>query len=160
MWTEDDVTFHGKHYRIENTYCNPKPDPLPPIVIGGWGEKYTLRAVARYADWWNGGYTDVETWTHQLDVLASHCDDVGRDFEEIVKSTVYVIALADTDEEALKVAKSTPHSSILIGSPETLVSMLGEYIDAGVEYFQLYFPLITNAEATQLFAEEVIPELT
>jgi alkanesulfonate monooxygenase SsuD/methylene tetrahydromethanopterin reductase-like flavin-dependent oxidoreductase (luciferase family) len=94
-------------------------------------------------------------------VIAIHCDDVGRDFDEIVKSTVWGIAIADTDEEALKVAKSTPHSlkNGLIGSPEALVSKIGEFIDAGVEYFQLYFPLMTDAEATQKFAEEVIPEL-
>jgi len=161
MWTEDDVTFHGKHYSIENTYCNPKPDPLPPIVIGGWGEKYTLRVVAKYADWWNGGYLDVETWTHKMNVIAGYCDDVGRDFDEIVMSSVYGVGIADTDAEALQVAKSTPHSLEygLIGSPETLVSKFGEWIDVGVEYFQLYFPLITDAKATQRFADEVIPEL-
>ena len=81
MWREDGVTFHGKHYSIENAYCNPKPDPLPPIMIGGSGEKYTLKVVAKYADWWNGGLLDVETWTHKLDVLANHCDDVGRDYD-------------------------------------------------------------------------------
>ena len=60
MWTEDVVTFHGKHYRVENAFCFPKPDPVPPIMIGGSGEKFTLKVVARYADWWNGGSTEVK----------------------------------------------------------------------------------------------------
>ena len=47
MWKEDNYSFNGKHYQIENAYRNPKPDPVPPIVIGGWGEKYALKVVAR-----------------------------------------------------------------------------------------------------------------
>jgi len=162
MWEEDEVTFHGKHYQIENAYCNPKPDPAPPIVIGGGGEKYTLNVVARYADWWNGFCFDVETWTHKLNVLASHCDDVGRDFEDIVKSLAWGVAIAESDDEADKIAKHSQYyyqGVFIIGTPESLILQMGELIDAGVEYFQLYFPQYRNTETTQLFAEEVILEL-
>ena len=163
MWREDGVTFHGKHYSIEDAYCNPKPDPAPPIVIGGGGEKYTLNVVAKYADWWSvpPGY-HVEKWTHKMNVLANHCDDVGRDFDEILRSAEWCVALAGSDEEALELAKSSPHSlgSYIIGSPESLVSQIGELIDVGVEYFQLYFTLFPNHEETQTFADEVISELS
>jgi len=162
LWTQDDVTFIGKYHRIENAYCNPKPDPLPPILIGGGGEKFTLKAVARYADWWNGGVSDVKTWTHKLNVLSNHCDDVGRDYDDILKSAMCGVALAGSDEEALKLAKRGPFRLEWwkIGSPESLVSQMGELVDAGVEYLQLYFTQFPNHEATQIFAEEVIPELS
>ena len=163
MWGEDGVTFHGKHYRIENAYCNPKPDPIPPIVIGGKGEKYTLKVVARYADWWNGNFLDVETWTHKLNVLARHCDDVGRDFDDILKSTQWCIAPATSEDEALKLAKRSQYYSektFLTGTPESVVSQLGNLVDVGVEYFMVYFPQYHNIESTKLFADEVITELT
>lgn len=162
LWTQDDATFIGKYHRVENAFCNPKPDPLPPILIGGGGEKFTLKAVARYADWWNGFCYDVKTWTHKLNVLSNHCDDVGRDFDDILKSLGWGIALAGSDEEALRLAKrsSIPLKWWMIGSPETVTAKLGEFVDAGVEYFQLAFTQLPNHEATQIFADEVIPELT
>lgn len=166
MWIKDGATFHGKHYQIENAYCNPKPDPAPPIMIGGRGEKFTLKVVSRYADWWNGYGCDSKTYTHKLNVLANHCDDVGTDFDAIVKSAAWNIALANSDEEALELVKRSverlPFTSgtWLSGSPESIVSKMGELVDAGVEYFQLYFTQFPNKEATQIFADEVIPELT
>jgi alkanesulfonate monooxygenase SsuD/methylene tetrahydromethanopterin reductase-like flavin-dependent oxidoreductase (luciferase family) len=162
LWTQDDVTFKGKFHRVENAYCNPKPDPLPPILIGGGGEKFTLKVVARYADWWNGGARDIRTWSHKLDVLSNHCDDVGRDYDDILKSAMCGVALAGSDEEALELAKRGPFPLEWwkIGSPESLASQMGELVDAGVEYFQLYFTRFPNHEATQIFADEVIPEIS
>jgi len=162
MWEEDGVTFHGRHYRVDNAYCNPKPDPAPPILIGGKGEKYTLKVVARYADWWNGNFIDAETWSHKHNVLASHCDDVGRDPDEILKSTQWCIAIGGSDQEALRLAKRSQYYSertFITGTPESLASQLGELVDAGVEYFMLYFPQHRNHETAQLFADTVIPEL-
>ena len=162
LWTQDDVTFKGKYHQVENAYCNPKPDPVPPVLIGGEGEKYTLKAVAKYADWWNGAYRDVKTWIHKMNVLSNHCDDVGRNFDEIIKSAFTIIALADSDEEAAKLAERSPLFSIIpgvVGSPDSVTSQIGEQIDAGVEYFQLYFTPFPNYEATRIFANEVIPNL-
>ncbi len=161
LWTEDEVTFNGKYYVVENAYCNPKPDPLPPIMIGGGGENYTLKAVARQADWWNGVFYNIDTWNHKLDVLQNHCDNVGRDYNEILKTAMWGIAIADTDEEAQKIAETCIFypRGLLVGCPETLVQKIGTLIDAGVEYFQLYFALFPNINATKKFAEEVITQL-
>ena len=162
MWIEDGVTFHGKHYHVENAYCNPKPDTVPPLLIGGTGEKYTLKLVAKYADWWNGPFLDVDTWSHKLNVLANHCDTVGRDFDDIVKSEQYAVSVADSDEEALRIAKHSQYYSeefFIVGSPESVISQMGELVDAGVEYFQPVFAQYRFIESTQLFADEVIPEL-
>ncbi len=162
MWTEDETTFHGKYYNIENAVCYPKPDPVPPIMIGGSGERFTLKVVAKYADWWNGGSTDIDTCGHRLNVLAGHCDGVGRDYDDIVKCVMGIVALADSDEEALKHAKESryPLDWLLYGSPETVSTHLGKLVDAGIEYFQLFFVPFANYKATQLFSEKVIPELT
>jgi len=121
-----------------------------------------LKAVARYADWYNLGYTDVKTGKHKLDVLADHCDTVGRDFKDIKKCTVWLIALANTDKEAKELGKRSTNSpeNVLVGAPDSITTQIGEFIDAGIEYFQLYFCLFPNIKATQLFADEVIPELT
>jgi alkanesulfonate monooxygenase SsuD/methylene tetrahydromethanopterin reductase-like flavin-dependent oxidoreductase (luciferase family) len=161
MWTKDDVSFYGKHYRIENTYCSPKPDPIPPIMIGGAGEKYTLKVVAKYADWWNWFCLDVEKLEHKMRVLASHCDDVGRDFDDILITDAFCVAVAESAEEAKKLARRSQYSegSFLVGTPETVASKMGELVDAGVEYFQINFPQHRIIETTQLFADEVIPRL-
>ncbi len=161
LWTQDEVTFKGKYYRVENAYCNPKPDPLPPILIGGGGEKYTLKVTARYADWWNGFCYDVGTWNHKLSVLSNHCDAVGRDYDDIVKSLGLHVVLAGSDEEALRIAKGSwlCLERCTVGSPETVTAKLGEYIDAGAEYFQLAFYQFPNSEATQIFADKILPEL-
>jgi F420-dependent oxidoreductase-like protein len=102
MWSDNDGPFEGKHYRLAETLCVPQPiqRPRPPILIGGAGEKKTLRLVAQYADVWNislaAGSPD-ET-RHKLDVLTRHCDDVGRDPADIRKSLgILVDPLADVD---------------------------------------------------------------
>lgn len=161
LWAQDDVTFKGKYYQVEKAYCNPKPEPVPPILVGGGGERFLLRAVAKYADWWNGWCYDVDTWAHKLDVLSKHCDDVGRDYDDILKSVAWGVAIAESDEEAHNLVESSPFPSkwIISGSPESIASQMGELVDAGVEYFQLGFSHFPNIEATQLFTEEVIPNL-
>jgi F420-dependent oxidoreductase-like protein len=90
MWAGDTTPFQSKHYRLEHPISSPGPltKPRPPILIGGMGERKTLRLVARYADACNlfdipdGG----RTIRHKLDVLAGHCDDLGRDYDTIDKT--------------------------------------------------------------------------
>jgi alkanesulfonate monooxygenase SsuD/methylene tetrahydromethanopterin reductase-like flavin-dependent oxidoreductase (luciferase family) len=84
MWSDDDGPFEGRHYRLAETLCRPQPvsTPRPRIMIGGSGERKTLRLVAQYADACNifGGPEEV---AHKVDVLRRHCADVGRDPNEI-----------------------------------------------------------------------------
>jgi F420-dependent oxidoreductase-like protein len=82
MWSDDDGPYDGKHYHLAETICQPQPIRRPPILIGGSGEKKTLRMVAQYADVWNASST-LEELPHKLDVLRGHCDAVGRDFADI-----------------------------------------------------------------------------
>jgi len=75
----------GEHFTMTDAYCEPKgvQTPHPPITIGGGGEMRTLRAVARYAQRWNIPFTDPATLAHKRDVLAQHCEAIGRDPAEI-----------------------------------------------------------------------------
>jgi F420-dependent oxidoreductase-like protein len=84
MWTESSASFKGRHYRIEDVVCEPKPlqRPYPPIWIGGRGPKVLLRLVAKYADAWNFN-GDIDEFDETVEVLKQHCREVGRDFGEI-----------------------------------------------------------------------------
>ena len=141
LWREDDVTYEGQHYRVEHAYLDPKPDPIPPILIGGSGEQLTLRVVAKHADWWNGGGT-MENYRHKLDVLRQHCDAVGRDFAEIECSIDSSHMIRDTEEEARSVLESIaaangrpapdPTSTFhWVGSPEQVAERMAAYAELG-----------------------------
>lgn len=88
MWSDDDGPFEGAHYRLAETINVPVPiqRPRPPIVIGGGGERKTLRLVARYADACNLNVTEPDQVAHKLTVLRQHCDDEGRDYASIEKT--------------------------------------------------------------------------
>lgn len=90
MWGDDDGPYDGKHYRLAETLCRPQPvsQPRPRIMIGGGGERKTLRMVAQYADACNL-MGDVATVAHKIDVLRAHCDRLGRDFSEIDVTAMY-----------------------------------------------------------------------
>jgi F420-dependent oxidoreductase-like protein len=91
MWDQsDDGAFEGKHYRLAETLCHPAPISKPPILIGGSGEKKTLRLVAQYADACNLFTSSPDEIAHKLDVLRRHCDDVGRDYDTIQKTALFV----------------------------------------------------------------------
>ena len=88
MWSDDDGPYEGKHYQLAETVCSPPPvsRPRPSILIGGSGERKTLRLVARYADACNLFAESPEIVAHKLDVLRGHCDAEGRDYDAIDKT--------------------------------------------------------------------------
>ncbi len=100
MWSDDDGPYIGKHYHLAETICEPKPVRRPPILIGGGGEKRTLRMVAQYADVWNrnGTVLQPEDLDHKVDVLRRHCETLGRDPDEIRKTVgLFADPFADLD---------------------------------------------------------------
>jgi F420-dependent oxidoreductase-like protein len=97
MWDQDnDGSYEGKHYQLAETLCHPAPISKPPILIGGGGEKKTLRLVAQYADACNLFGESLDETAHKLDVLRRHCDDVGRDYDEIEKTALHMGPITDT----------------------------------------------------------------
>jgi alkanesulfonate monooxygenase len=98
MWSEDDAAYHGKHYQLERTLNVPQPltRPHPPILIGGGGERKTLRLVAKYAQACNlFAGAEIE---RKLDVLRAHCDAVGRDYDEIEKTAMMHFDVGENGE--------------------------------------------------------------
>jgi F420-dependent oxidoreductase-like protein len=92
MWSDDDGPFDGRHYQLAETICSPRPirQPRPPILIGGSGEKKTLRLVARHGDACNLFASNVEEVAHKLDVLRGHCDTEGRDPATVDRTILYI----------------------------------------------------------------------
>ena len=101
MWSDDDGAFEGKYYRLAETLCVPKPvsSPRPRVLIGGGGERKTLRLVAIYADACNI-IGDASTVAHKVEVLHRHCEDVGRDPAD-VEVTALTMAPEDAGPEAI-----------------------------------------------------------
>ena len=93
MWSDDNGPYEGTHYQLAETLCSPQPvsSPRPRVLIGGGGERKTLRLVATYADACNI-IGDVETVAHKVDVLRRHCDEVGRDFAQIEVTALIGVA--------------------------------------------------------------------
>ncbi|HYN87268.1 MAG TPA: LLM class flavin-dependent oxidoreductase, partial [Ardenticatenaceae bacterium] len=155
------VTFEGRYYQVRDAHLNPKPDPLPPIMIGGGGEQLTLRVVARHADWYNLPGGSLATYRRKLEVLREHCAAIGTDYDRIVKSwSCDCVAIASTPAEAQRLADASAFcrgDGGLIGTPDQIAAQLAEWIAAGVSHFQLRFVDFPRLDGIRLFAREVAP---
>jgi alkanesulfonate monooxygenase SsuD/methylene tetrahydromethanopterin reductase-like flavin-dependent oxidoreductase (luciferase family) len=139
MWTKPRTTFEGQYYQVHDLPCEPKPDPVPPILIGGGGEQLMLRLVARYADWWNIGAGKPATYARKLEVLHKHCEDVGRDFASIVKT--------------VQIEMPPPEDA---ASARQTVERLQEYVDLGATHLMLDFGVVTDPDAVRRIGEDVL----
>jgi F420-dependent oxidoreductase-like protein len=103
MWRGDETPYHGEHYQLERPLNSPQSltRPHPPIMIGGGGERKTLRLVAQYADACN--LFPTPDLAHKLDVLRAHCDAEGRDYDEITKTCYFVYDVGEKGEKAAEV---------------------------------------------------------
>jgi alkanesulfonate monooxygenase SsuD/methylene tetrahydromethanopterin reductase-like flavin-dependent oxidoreductase (luciferase family) len=158
MWTEDEVNFDGRYYNVKGARCYPRSTTPPTIMIGGGGEKKTLKVVAGYADWWNIPAIPIKTLQHKIEVLKGHCSSIGRDFKEIRKTLEGFVAIAETKEEADKIA-SRGRQAHFSGTPEMVVEQLNKYIDLGFEYYLVRFLDQTCTSGAKLFAKRVVPFL-
>ncbi len=160
MWTEDSPTFQGKYYSIENAYCSPRPDPIPPLLIGGFGPKRTLKIVAQYADWCNIYDNDLEFCKGRLDTLKEHCRTVGRDYNTIVKTYIcdcVSLAPTHTQAESIKHASNFAQYQPMVGTPDELADQIQSYADLGFSHFMLRFADYPKTEGAKLFIKDVLP---
>ncbi|MDO7882983.1 LLM class F420-dependent oxidoreductase [Antiquaquibacter soli] len=137
MWSDDEGPFVGQHYHLAETISVPKPvqSPRPSIVIGGSGEKKTLRLVAQYADATNLIAPDAETVTRKLEILREHCDAVGRDYDSIERTAQFRL-LPDFDpDEVLRDAAAFAaagiqhlHFGVLGPDPAGSIARFGDEI--------------------------------
>jgi F420-dependent oxidoreductase-like protein len=140
MWSEEDGPFSTRHFTLAETICNPRPlsAPRPPVLIGGSGERKTLRLVAKYADACNLFATGPEEVAHKLDVLRAHCDAEGRDYDTITKTMLSRTNPADVDavvEEMRVFAKLGIDKVIFVpsGDPVAFTRRLGGDLGARLE---------------------------
>ncbi len=143
MWSDEVASYHGAHYRLEETLNSPQAlaRPRPPIMVGGMGEKKTLRLVARYADACNlFAYGGAETIRHKLDILRGHCEDVGRDYAEIERTALGTVNLAPDGMMA-----------------EGVIEQCREMNDAGVQHLIFNMPNVHEIKPLETFGEEIIP---
>jgi alkanesulfonate monooxygenase SsuD/methylene tetrahydromethanopterin reductase-like flavin-dependent oxidoreductase (luciferase family) len=164
LWTEERFSFEGKHFTVTDAQMDPKPlQARLPLIIGGEGEKRTLRIVAEHADVWNTGLGDIDTFRHKLDVLSRHCEDVGRDPAEIRKSLTFRAVLA-VDEAALKerrreLAPKLPIEewNFLFLTPEQCVERMRPFVELGAGDFLLAAYSPYDWQSLELVAGEVAP---
>jgi len=141
MFTEEAPSFTGKHYQIEKALNVPRPIQRngPRIMVGGSGEKRTLRLVAQYADLCNI-HGSPDTVRHLLGVLDRHCADVGRDPEEITRTRLASLFLTSSPEETERTsgflrdaAGAEFEERFNVGEPTTIVDQVGALVDAGLD---------------------------
>jgi F420-dependent oxidoreductase-like protein len=170
MWTQDEATFEGGYYKIRGAINEPKPvqKPHPPIWIGGGGEKVTLKLVAQHGDACNLR-ADLDTVRHKLGVLREHCESVGRDYDSVLKTAEFYCILGD-EREVARVVKDTARRTgrdeafirewhDFIGDPDHIAGVMGEYAEAGIEYFIVNLPNAYEGGVISRFAEEIFPRL-
>lgn len=160
MWNIEQIetTFAGHYYQIENAVCQPKPPLPPPIMIGGGGEKLTLRAVAEHADWWNLPGVSAQEYARKIEILDEHCHETGRDPNHIRKTWAGVVSIAPTKaaaEQQMANYNIWPGDIPLLGTPDDIRKQIQEYIKLGVSLFILSFVDEPRQDGLSLFLREI-----
>jgi alkanesulfonate monooxygenase len=142
MWADGAKPFHGKHYQLAEPLNHPQPlsKPHPPILVGGAGEKKTLRLVAQYADACNLFAARSEELRRKLDILKGHCDAVGRDYNAIEKTTLGFVAGPDG-----------------VMTTSQMVAMCRSLAAQGIQHLILSFPNGEEMKLIPSIGREVIP---
>jgi alkanesulfonate monooxygenase SsuD/methylene tetrahydromethanopterin reductase-like flavin-dependent oxidoreductase (luciferase family) len=153
LWTEKRVTYQGRYFSVNAAYCEPRPDPVPPILIGGKGARM-LNLVARYADGWNAAWIGPEEYRQRDDVLKQECGKVGRDPAEIQRSWFGRCVCVASKKEAV-----TLEGRGLLGTPEQIVEKLQAYVELGIHYFMLGSKSLSDMTTVELLAKEVLPNI-
>jgi F420-dependent oxidoreductase-like protein len=168
MWTDDYATVEGRRYQVRGAINEPKgvQKPRPPLWIGGGGEQVTLKLVAQYGDACNVGGGNPEVCRHKLEVLKRHCDAVGRNYDEIIKSTsLDLLLLAEGTDRAAAIEANRQGWSFerfsqqfLIGGVDDASRRIEQLLDVGIEYVITYFPRVAyDHTPLRRFAREVLP---
>jgi F420-dependent oxidoreductase-like protein len=166
MFTESPASYEGKHHSIRGAFNNPQPIRGDiPIMIGGSGEKKTLRMVAQYADASNF-FGDADRMRHLIGVLEGHCERLGRDPSEITKTRLGTVIIGPTQEDADRrldrLRDRVPPERLamaLTGDPDTLAEKVSELLDAGVDGLIFNSPDVHELETVELLGETLSPLL-
>lgn len=177
MWTEDVVDYHGEHYELRGAICRPKPvqEPHIPFWIAGGGEKVTLNIAARHAQYTNFGGDDLDSFVQKSDILRGHCEEVGTDFDSILRSANFNIFCTENeaglsekmgwyrDHLGKYVSEHAAERSVRnyepsSGTPDQIVATLKDFEAAGMSYAIVNFADVAyDRSSLQMFARDVIP---
>jgi alkanesulfonate monooxygenase SsuD/methylene tetrahydromethanopterin reductase-like flavin-dependent oxidoreductase (luciferase family) len=167
VWTKPGTTFTGRHFRTDEVICEPRPVRIPPILIGGGGERVLLHIAAECADIWNNLAVDQGALGRKVACLREHCRAIGRDPEEIVVSqqTVVVIGVDDADARAKLEKAGRVYGGHLgdierngiWGTPTQVIERIQRQVKEGCRMFVVEFFGKDTREPARLFAETVLP---
>jgi alkanesulfonate monooxygenase SsuD/methylene tetrahydromethanopterin reductase-like flavin-dependent oxidoreductase (luciferase family) len=172
LWTEETVTFAGAHLHFDGAYCDPKPvQQLPPILVGGGGERVNLRIAARRADFTNW-QVGLEAFRRKSGLLEQYCEEVGRPFAEINRTHGPDCRIFDSEAETRAWCESeaggdlwggTPTDQYLadnlVGTVEQVVEQTQGFVDAGCRGLILWMRDFPGDESLRRFMAEVVPAL-
>ena len=166
MFASPESSYEGKHHSIKDALNIPQPLRGDiPIVVGGSGERKTLRLVAKYADGCNV-MGDVDKIRHLMGVLEGHCEDVGRDPSEITRTRLASLYLGSSHDDAMrrveegKADGSLPERRIpmvIAGGPDEIAEQLGAFVEAGIEGFTISLPDASDLEMVELAGKTIAP---
>ncbi len=179
LWGDGPASFDGRYYQLKDVECYPKPAQSPaPILVGGSGEKRTLRIVAKYADEWNAVGQTLEGYRHKDEVLLEHCEAVGRDASTIRRSMMcgFVIGRDEAGVRAhlARIAEALPmlgrgdpaevlegvkSRGWLVGTPSEVVEQIGQREEAGIQRIMMQHHAQVDFETLELIAKDVLPQV-
>jgi len=155
------TTFDGTYFRVTDAPNQPAPVQNPiPVLIGGGGEKRTMRIAARFADEWNS-WTTPDVLAHKVGVLHKHCSDLGRDPSEIRVSTQALMFLGTDEEWLASKREADPGRAAVIGTPAEVTEVIGRFAEAGADEFIVpdwtMGSMSRRKDTCDLFIERVAP---
>jgi alkanesulfonate monooxygenase SsuD/methylene tetrahydromethanopterin reductase-like flavin-dependent oxidoreductase (luciferase family) len=169
LWSEERVSFDGRHVRLKDALCEPKPERRPRLLIGGGGERVLLRIAARRADLWNNLAIYQPKLAHKIEVLKQRCAEVGRDFDEIEVSQQCTVVIAEDEaaaraalEKARKVFGGHLGAALeehgLWGDPARVAEGIERHRALGCTHFVIEFFGRDTREPARLFSTQVMPQ--
>jgi alkanesulfonate monooxygenase SsuD/methylene tetrahydromethanopterin reductase-like flavin-dependent oxidoreductase (luciferase family) len=163
MWSQEKATFAGQYYRVNEAHCEPKPEPIPPLMLGAFKPKM-LRLAAKYADGWNVSSSSINKYRPMVEAFERACAEVGRDPSTVRRSWIGGCACAPTQAEAQALAgdRFSPNSDEdfgFVGTPPQLIEQMRPFIALGVDYFILDCGGFPNLTTLEMLINEVLPAL-
>jgi len=150
LYAPGQANFDGEFYQLTDASCEPKPvQPTLPLLIGGGGEKVTLKITAKYADEWNV-WGEPDTLRHKMGILDQHCADIGRNPKEIQRSAVALLFMSEDEGFVKKMRDAGIERPTIIGSPSEVRDVVAEYAQAGVD--EIIIPDFTLGDHAQKIA--------
>lgn len=179
LWRDSPATYTGRYYRLEDADCLPKPFAgRPPILVGGSGEQRTLRLAAEHADEWNGVNISLDAYAHKRDVLAAHCDAVGRD-PRTIRRSMMVFGIVGPDERALdglteqvmsrfgapsgttlpQYREMCKARGMIVGQTNEVIDLLGKYAELGLQEVEFQHLDFASDDVPEYLATEIAPRV-